>query len=159
MNLYEISNEYQQVLNDICEIEGITQEVINDTLSPISTDFKIKAINLTSYFKNLEVDCVAMKEAEKSIGERRKRIENKVEYLKTYLKNEMINTGINKIECPYFNITLSKSKPSVEVIDQESIPEEFIRTTIKKEADKNAISLAGGCEGVEIKESWALRIK
>jgi hypothetical protein len=159
MNLYQISNEYAKAFDAISEIEGITEEIIIDTLRPFVADFNDKAINLTSYFKNLEAEALAIKQAEKNMSERRKVIENKVESLKKYIKNEMIRTGINKISYTYFNISLSKTKKSVEIIDEELIPEEFIRTTTKKEPDKNAILLAGGCIGAQLKESWALTIK
>lgn len=157
--LYEISAEYQKVFDEISQIDGITDEIISDTLAPVITEFNDKAINITSYFKNLEAQSKAIQEAEKMMYARRKSLDNKVERLKNYLKTNMEMSNINKIECPYFSISLRKCKDKVEITKEENIPNEFIREKIIREPDKDKILKAGGCKGAEIKESWALVIK
>jgi len=157
MNLYEISAEYCKVLDELSEMEGITEEIISDTLSPVKDDFNNKAIAVTSYFKNLEAEVHAIREAEKSMADRRRSIERRIERMREYLKSQMLLTGINKIKCPYFSITLSKSRGSVNIIDKSKIPDEFMR--IIKEPLKELIREAGGCEGAEITENYALTIR
>jgi len=158
MNLYEISNEYKRLFDELSEMEGITQDIISDTLSPITDEFNNKVIAVTSYFRNLEAEANAIKTAEKSMYERRKAIENKIESIKSYLKSQMISTGINKISCPYFSVTLVKSKNSVNILDSSKIPSEFIREKVIKEPNKELILKTGGCEGAEIIEGYSLRI-
>lgn len=158
MHLYEISNEYKKLFDELSEIEGVTQDIISDTLSPITGEFNNKAIAVTSYFRNLEAEANAIKAAEKSMYERRKAIENKIESIKGYLKSQMISTGINKISCPYFSVTLAKSKNSVNILDSSKIPSEFIREKVIREPNKELILKTGGCEGAEITEGYALRI-
>ncbi len=159
MNLYEISNEYVKSFDEISQMEGITQEIIADTLSHVKDEFNNKAIALTSYFKNLEAEADAIKSAEKNMAERRRSIEKKIDNIRDYLKNQMIATQINKISCPYFSVTLSKSKSSVKITDESKVPECFIREKVIKEPMKDEILKAGGCEGAEIIEGYALRIK
>lgn len=158
MKLYEISNDYIKAFNELSEMEGITQDIISDTLSPITDEFNNKAIAITSYFRNLEAETNAIKEAENSMYERRKAIEKKIEKIKVYLKSQMISTGINKISCPYFSVTLAKSKNSVNILDSSKIPSEFIREKVIKEPNKELILKTGGCEGAEIIEGYSLRI-
>lgn len=158
MKLYEISNDYIKAFNELSEMEGITQDIISDTLSPITDEFNNKAIAITSYFRNLEAETNAIKEAENSMYERRKAIEKKIENIKVYLKSQMISTGINKISCPYFSVTLAKSKNSVNILDSSKIPSEFIREKVIKEPNKELILKTGGCEGAEIIEGYSLRI-
>lgn len=158
MHLYEIANEYRNVFDELSEIPELNQEIINDTLSPIKTEFDKKAINITSYFKNLEAEANAIREAEVMMYHRRKSIENKIENMKNYLKDNMKSSGINKISCPYFSVTLSKTKSKVNVKNLKEIPPSFIREKVIREADKEAILKHGGCEGAEIIENYALRI-
>jgi hypothetical protein len=159
VNIYEISNEYRKVFDELSEMEGLSEEIIKDTLSPITANFQDKAIAETSFFKNLEAEVKAMKTAEKNINERRKSIENKIEKFKNHLKSEMMFQGINKISCPYFCITLAKSKSSVNIIDLDSVPKNFIKEEIKRTPMKDEILKNGGCEGAEICETYSLRIK
>lgn len=158
MHLYEISNEYKRLFDELSDMEGVTQDMISDTLSPITDEFNNKAIAVTSYFRNLEAEASAIKTAEKRMYERRKAIENKIENIKGYLKNQMISTGINKISCPYFSVTLAKSKNSVNILDFSKIPSEFIREKVIKEPNKELILKTGGCEGAEVVEGYSLRI-
>lgn len=160
MNLYEIANEYRNVFDQLSEIPDLNNEIISDTLSPIKGEFNDKAINLTSYFRNLEADANAIKEAEVMMAQRRKSIESKIENLKKYLKSQMQATGITKISCPYFSVTLSKTKSIVKILDEKKIPSNFISvtTTITEKPDKDKILKSGGCEGAEIVENYALRI-
>lgn len=159
MNLYEISSEYRKVFDELSEMEGLSQEIIKDTISPIASEFNNKAIALTSYFKNLEAESESIKKAEKNMYERRKSIDNKIDNLKEYLKQQMIITGINKISCPYFCITLSRTKSVVKIIDKELIPNNFMKEEVTRTPIKDEILKNGGCEGVEICENYALRIK
>lgn len=159
MNLYEIATEYRIAFDQLSEMDGVTHEIIADTLSHVQDEFNDKAIALTSYFKNLEAEASAIKEAEKNMYERRKSIEKRIDGMREYLKNQMISAKINKISCPYFSVTLSRSKSSVKIIDESMIPKYFIREKTIREPMKDEILKAGGCEGAEIIEGYSLKIK
>ncbi len=137
MKLYEIANEYQQALTTLHSIDEITQDVISDTLSIIKDDFETKAVAVSSFVKNIEADILAMKEAEASIAKRRKALQNQIESVKSYLLDNMERTGINHIHSPYFDIKLKKCPSSVEIIDEELIPDECFR--VKREVSKSFI--------------------
>lgn len=158
MQLYEIALEYRNVFDQLAELPDLNNEIIEDTLSPIMGEFNDKAISLTSYFKNLEAEANAIKEAEEMMYKRRKSIENKIENMKNYLKDNMKTSGINKISCPYFSVTLSKTKSKVNITDLSQIPPSFIRVKTIREPDKDSILKVGGCDGAEIIENYALRI-
>ncbi len=158
-SLYEISQEYKNTFDIISDFEGVSEEIIENTLSGVKSEFNHKAINIVSFFKNLEADTKAIKDAEDKMRERRKIMESKIERLKDYLKSQMMITGITKIKCPYFEVSISKTKSIVEILDFDKIPKEFIVEKTTFTPDKNLIHEAGGCEGAVIKENYALRIK
>lgn len=159
MNLYEIATEHKKAFDIISEMEGITDEIIIDTLSPIVGEFKSKSISLVSFFKNLEAEASAIKEAEKMMAERRRAIENKVEKLKNFLKDCMMLSNTNKISCPYFSVTLSAGGKAVDIIDPNKIPKEFMKEEVRYTPDKEAIKKSGGCDGATIREVYKLVIK
>lgn len=157
MKLYEIAEKHNNALLAMADIEGLDESVINDTLEALEGEFNDKALSVAGFFQNIEAEIKAMRDAEKRIDERRKAKEASVDRLKNYLKREMIRTGISKIECPQFVISLRNNPESVEIIDEKLIPDEFKR--ISYDIDKVAIKKAGYCPGAEIVKKQTLVIK
>jgi len=77
------------------------------------------------FVRNLEASAESIKAAEKQMAERRKAIEAKAERIRNYLKDNMARTGITKIDCPYFALSLRNSPPAVEVINADEIPAQY----------------------------------
>jgi hypothetical protein len=156
-SLYDISERYRAVL-EMAQDDDIPPEVIADTLEAIEGEFKDKALAVAGYFQGLDAQVEAMKEAEKRIFSRRKLAEAHAQRLRDYVFGKMVETGIQKIECPYFALSLVKNPPSVEVYDEKLVPPQFIRTEVVRSIDKAAIKAAGGCPGARL-VSDAKRLK
>jgi trehalose-6-phosphatase len=156
-HLYDIADNYNAAFNAMAAIDDLPEDVMIDTLNAIEDEFKNKAIAVAGYFKNIDADIQAMKDAEKAIKQRRLAKEKHVEWMKGYLLRNMEETGITVIESPYFKISISNNPESVEVIDENLIPAEFINWT--STVNKSAIKQAGGCPGVEIVRNKSIRIK
>ena len=133
MKLYKIANEFKEVEN----ITYMPEEVIRDTLEGIEGEFKEKALAVTAFIKNEDLDLVALKAHKKEIDEKIKAISNRSESIKEYLRFNMEKCGITKIESPFFNITLGKPFEVVDIVDMDALPEKFIKTTVAP--DKIAI--------------------
>ena len=149
MNLYEISAEYKSSIAKISDLD-LPEDVIADTLEAMTGDFDNKAIALVSYFKNLEVDAKAIKEAEQAMANRRKSIESHIKRLKEYLLVNMQSTGITAVDCPYFSIKLQNNPKAVNIINEALIPTEYVTEVVTLKINKAAIKAAGGCDGVEL---------
>ena len=137
------------------------QQTIADTLEStgLADDFNNKSLAIAAFFQNIESDIVAMKEAEKRIADRRKSKENQVKNLKEYLLRNMQCTGITKIECPEFSISLRNNPESVEILDESLIPDEFMTVKEVKTPNKTLIKEFGGCAGAEIVRKQSVHIK
>lgn len=157
MKLYEISEKHNNAILAMADIEDLDESVINDTLESLEGEFNEKALSVAGFFQNIEADIKAMRDAEKRMAERRKAKESSVERLKDYLLREMKRTGITKIECPQFSISIRNNPESVKIIDETLIPDEFKR--VSYDIDKLAIKKAGYCPGAEIVRSQTLSIK
>ena len=161
--LYQIAEDHNRTLLEMAEIDDLQPEVVDDMLSLMEGDFKEKAISVAGFFQNIDSDIIAMKDAEKRIAARRKSAENKVLHMKTYLLENMLRTGITKIECPEFKISTRKNQAKLVVNDESKIPDEFkqdvthteIANTRLKEALKNGANI----EGAELTFGTSLSIK
>lgn len=159
MKLYEISNEYEQILESCISEDG---EISDIALFEGSLEkFNEKAINVASYFNNLEVEADAIREAERKMAYRRQSIEKRVKFLKDYLLSNMLRCDIKQISCPYFNIKLAKNPPSVRFYNEKLIPDIFINVETVEKIDKTAIKKAiqAGAEVPGAKLEQELRIK
>ena len=122
--LYQIADQYLADMQKLQEL-NVDEQTFMDTLESISGDFEVKATNVSMFIKNLEATAESIKQAEKQMADRRKSIETKAQKIKDYLKENMIKTGITKIESPYFQISLKNNPESVDVISQQLIPEKY----------------------------------
>lgn len=157
MNLYELSLAFQEVQN-----MDLDPEVMKDTLDSIGGTFENKAENLAKLIRNLESDVLAYKEEENRLKTKRQAAENKLKWLKTYLKDCMKLIGKNKYEAGVFKLSIQKNPVSVNITDKKNLPEDYLipqppkvnNTTLKK-ALKDGIEVPGA----ELKQTEGLRIR
>lgn len=126
MNLYQLAGEYLAISDKLHDMD-LDEQTIQDTLEGLSGDLEEKGINVAKYMRNLEVSAEQIKQAEAQMAARRKAIEKRVDGLKRYLKENMERTGITKIECPYFVISIKNNPEAVTVDDEESIPRDYFK--------------------------------
>jgi hypothetical protein len=91
LSLYELSSTYLKALDDLTDPElDLPLEVVNDTLEALSDEMETKAINVTKFMRNMEATTKAIKEAEAEMAKRRKSLENRIKWMKDYLKGSNI---------------------------------------------------------------------
>lgn len=125
LTLYDISNDYREAVEKLSDMD-LPPEVVKDTLEGLTGDLTTKATNVAMFVQNLESLAAQIKTAEAQMAHRRKVLENRAESIRAYIKACMESAGISKIECPYFKMSIKKNPPSVEIYDEESIPEELM---------------------------------
>lgn len=164
LSLYEISAQYRQAFFSLAESD-YDDETIDATLQGLEGEIEAKSQSVAAFIRNLEASAESIKQAEKQMADRRKVIENKADRIREYLKTNMQACGINKIECPYFALTLKQNPPSVIIDDAGKIPGELY---VYPEApspypDKKAIAerLKAGevIEGAHLERAVRLEIK
>lgn len=164
MKLYDIANEYEMLLENTFDDEtGEVNEVALSQLNEIKEDMEKKSIALASYIKNIDAECKAIEEAAKQMERRKKYLENKVNYLTDYLHSNMERCAINEIKCPYFQIKLKKCPISVNVLDENIIPNEYKKEKMTITLDKLKLKeelLAGVViNGAELKQNTRIEIR
>lgn len=164
LTLYTIADQY---LIDLERLESmdLDEQTFKDTLEGLSGDLEIKATNVAMFVRNLEASAEAIKNAEKQMADRRKAIEAKADKIREYLKENMLRTGISKIDCPYFQLSIRKNPPSVEVIDQALIPDKYFdipeppAPTLNKNRLKDDLKNGVIVEGAKLTSGQSLQIK
>ena len=164
LSLYELSSTYLEALEVLTDPEAdLPIEAVNDTLEGLSGGLEDKAVNVAKFLRNMEATAQAIKDAEAKMAKRRKSLENRVTWMKSYLKGSMEHTGITKIECPYFKIAIQSNPASVSILNEESIPadykEQVISWRIDKTAIKNAIKGGKTIPGATLTNGTRLAIK
>lgn len=122
--LYQISDAYLADVRKLEELE-LDEQTFLDTLESLSGDLELKATNVAMFVKNLEANAEAIKQAEKAMAERRRAHESKADKIRQYLLDNMLKTGITKIDCPYFTLSVRKNPPAVEVLTADLIPDDY----------------------------------
>lgn len=164
ITLYQLADQYLEAANRMADLD-MDEQTIADTLEGLTGDLEVKATNVAMFVRNLESSAEAIKAAEYSMSARRKAIEARAKRIREYLQAQMMRTGINKIECPYFKLAIRDNPPAV-VIDAESqIPAEFMRTpeppppTPDKKAIAEALKAGRDVSGAHLERGQRLEIK
>ena len=167
MKLYEISKLYKSFI-DMVENDEIPQDALADTLESITAEIEDKADNIACMIKNLTADAEAIKAEEQNLAKRRKSKESRIEWLKSYLTDNLVANGLDEIETARNKITFRASESVM--IDNET---DFIEwamhnneallsyktPTVNKTAIKKAIADGAKLDGVRIESRENIQIK
>lgn len=153
-SIYKID---QQIL-DCVDFE--TGEVIDqERLDALEIERSIKIESIACWIKNLTSDINGIKAEEEQLAQRRKAKERKIDSLSEFLKYTLNCTPFESVKC---KVSFRRSK-SVNIIDETTIPSEYIQTEIVTKIDKKALgaALKGGelIDGAELKENFNIQIK
>jgi hypothetical protein len=161
ITLYELTEQYRRDLEYIQNSDLDEQQAL-ELLETMQGAIQDKAKNVAMVIRNMETTAEAIKAAEDEMASRRKSIERKMEWMKTYLLQNMERTGITKIESPYFVIALRDNPESLIVETDADIPAEYWKPqqpTLDKAGLKKDIQLGLIVPGCRLERKKSIRIK
>lgn len=138
--LYELSDNYVQLMN-LLEADADNQ-AIKDTLDSVNDTIEIKTENIIKIYKSLKGDVEARKNEITELKNKQASDKKQMERLKDYLDINFQKMNKIKIKTPIATAYISKNPASVQIEDEQKIPEEFIKTIqqIDKAKLKEALS-------------------
>ena len=144
-HLYELTGELAQLEKLDPENENMA-EAIAETFNALTAEFNDKAVAIVKVAKNADADIDALDAEIKRLQARKKTIQNFQNGLREYLRSNMEASGISKIECPLFSITLRKPSKVVVIDDEEQIPVDYkeIKTVVKTDKRRLLADLKDG---------------
>lgn len=133
--LYKLTEQYQSI-----QSMDFDPQVINDTLESIEGDIQAKAQNIGFVNANMAAKIEAIDHEIKRLQAMKKVEQNKQDALKDYLRFNMQQCDITKIECDLFNITLRKPVDVCVIDDAEKVPQDYWK--VVKSVDKALVKKA-----------------
>lgn len=163
LSLYNIKNRFIELFEK-AEDGELTQEEINEQGNELALILQNKSVSIIGYARNMESLIEAMKTEEKRIADNRKVIENRYDRFKEYVKTNMEELGLEKLENELGTLTVRKNPASIEVYDEALISDDYkkekITVTIDKTAIKEAIKSGINVQGARlVEDKTSLRIK
>lgn len=143
MNLYELTNKYQELLNYLQSVDVTDEEQaesFKNTLESLDGAIEDKAENIVHVLQQLKYDEESVNKEISRLQAKKRALNNNQRNLKDYLKDTMEFTGKTKIKSPLFSIWVQKNRPSVIVEDIDKIPKEFIREKTTTSVDKTELA-------------------
>src|SRR5699024_3699264 len=120
-----------------------------------------KAENIAKLIRHIDSDIDALRTEEKRLAQRRRALENKKKSIKDYLEMQLKVTEIDKVKTQLFTVSIQNNPPSVRIIDEDEIPEDYLSYTKSISRRDILQSLKDGEEvpGAELKQTRSLRIR
>lgn len=136
ITLFNITNSFITLMNKAEEGE-LTEEEYCQLGEQLSLELQKKSSSIIGYIENEESLINAIDSQIKRLQELKKTKQNNINRFKEYVIKNMEQLDILKIETELGTLSLNKCPISVEIIDENLIPDEYFK--IKKEPNKTAI--------------------
>lgn len=156
MNLYELTEMYQNLLD-----LDLEEEELQGHLKNIDDEIEVKAENIAKVLKDLEAESEAYKKEIERLSDKKKSTENRAKRLKEYLQMAMEEVDKKKFKTDLFSFNIQKNAPSLKILDESKIPENFYKVERKldKVEFKKAVKEGLYEEAAELVQSESLRIR
>lgn len=151
--LYKLADDYNHVVDMADQLDDGT---LHDTLDSIKEAFDVKAENIAKVIKEVTGQAEMIDDEIKRLTQRKSAMTNNAKSMKLYLQEQMERVGTRKVQGELLTVAIQKNAPSVRVINERSIPEEFFipqpakldKKQLKAEL-KNGLDLEGVAELVQ----------
>lgn len=161
-NIFQISQEYLELMNEIEMNDGDMSDEIAERFEQNSEDFNDKAVNYVKIMRQWEGETETISNEIKRLQALKKSRDNNVARLKNNLEESMMVRGLDKLDLGLFKLSFRKS--SAVIIDDEAQVADKFKTiveniSIDKKALKNAIDSGEEIYGAHIEERLNLQIR
>lgn len=138
-HLYELTSDYNNLVVLLEEPE-VDEQTLKNKLLEITGEMNFKFENLGKIILELDAKFNVISEEIDRLTKRKRTTDNRKEWLKSYVLQEMQVIGQDKIEGDILTLTLTKNPMSIEIIDENLVPDEFKEQVITYKIDKKKIA-------------------
>lgn len=133
--LYHLAGQYKQLAEQLATMD-LDAQTVADTIeaSGLVDDIQTKAQGVLMVAKSAEQYLPAIDAEIERLQALKARHAKVAAGLREYLKTHMLGAGIQRIDCPLYQITLRNNPPAVDVFDAEQIPAGYWHTPEPKPA-------------------------
>lgn len=138
LKLYQIADKFNQLM-DKATSEEMTQEEYDELGKELAEQLQTKSTNIIAYYENQNALLEGVDAQIKRLQSLKKATQNKIDSYKEYVKNNMERLGITKIETELGTLSIAKNPTSVEILDEEFVPDEYKQEIVTVKIDKSKI--------------------
>ena len=139
LSLYNITSKFVTLMNKVQDGE-LTEEEYNQLGEELALELQSKSTNIIGYYQNESALIEAIDNQIKRLQEFKKAKQNNVDRFKKYVKENMERLEIQKIETELGTLSIAKSPISVEIVNEEILPDEFKQEVVTVKPNKKAIA-------------------
>lgn len=157
--LYELTGQYLALME---MAEEADPDILRDTLEALDGEIEEKADNCAKVIKNLEGKEDALDKEIARLQDRKRSVNNSIKSIKGNLERAMITTGKKKFKTDLFSFGIQKNPPTVQVMDEAAVPEQFWKQqdpVLDKKALMAFIKENGPTEYAQLTQGESLRIR
>ena len=155
MKLYDIAEIYEN-------LENIDDEVaVATAMDAVDAALEEKLESTAKVIRNLEAEADALEAEEKRLKARKTAVKNRIADIKGYVQGNLEAMGKDKVTSGIFKWSIQANAPSVNIIDESLIPDDYwkierkpMKTEIKKSIEAGELT-----EGVELVRTKSLRLR
>lgn len=136
--LYNITNKIIDLI-DKTENEELTEEEQRLLSQEVEKELINKSSSIIAYVQNNEALSKAIDDEIDRLTEMKKRLKNKTDKFKEQVLKNMDRLGIEKVTTNIGKLAIRKNPISVEILNENIVPDEFKKEVVKTNIDKTAI--------------------
>jgi hypothetical protein len=136
--LYKISDDYKG-LQELVEKGEVTPDMVADSLDGVHAMFDEKAKAVVTIANDFKRNVEVIDSEIARLNDLKKSMISQQNSLKEYLRLNMERTGIKKIQCDLFTITLRKGSQTAQINDESALPDEYVTVKTTVSPDKRSI--------------------
>jgi hypothetical protein len=159
LKLYDIPTAISEAL----EAVDLETGEIAPNLQEVVAASHDKLANTARWIKTRSVMVSAIEDTIKNLQARAKAEKRRIEWIEKMMLDGMTALNVQKIETPDILVKAQKTPASVVILDEEQIPQEFIKTKTELSVDKvgikNAIKAGQDVPGAMLQSGMKISIK
>jgi hypothetical protein len=139
MQLHDLTNQYNQVLDNLLAMDKLTEDIIQDTLAPYRKNIEEEVIMLSLRIEKEKAEQATIEEFAQKFIDRGLKKQKQIERLMNYLKNQLKANHIKFVKSPLVNVCVALNPHKVEIFDDKQLPAHYIKEKVETYIDKKEI--------------------
>jgi Gp157 protein len=144
LSLWHLTNEHTRLMQDLYDVEtGEINDIVQAKLDALEPSIDQKCVAVSKWIRHMESQQRELDGAINDLANRKRAYDKEITKFNRYLQENMERAAVKEISCPYFTIRLRKNPFCTDIIDENAIPEKFMKTReivkVESKPDKNAI--------------------
>ena len=133
LDLYALDPQYSALAELPLEADDAGDEAaaLCQALEAIRDEARDKALALAKVVKCLEAEVRLLEDHTRLLQAKAQARRERAEYLRKLIRLELEAAGLDKVKDPFVTAWLQQSPYSVEVVDEGSVPPEFMRAVLR----------------------------